>query len=58
MPLPTPRKGETEDEFIQRCMGDDIAVKEFPDKSQRRAVCQTQWNKSKDKKYNYSGLWD
>jgi len=48
MPLPEPRKGEKEDDFIDRCMGDEVMTEEYPDESQRRAVCQTQWDESKD----------
>ena len=47
MPLPKPRKSEKEDDFIDRCMGDEVMVEEYPDESQRRAVCQTQWDESK-----------
>ena len=47
MPIPKPRKGETEKKFIARCMGDD-AMQEF-EPPQRRAVCQSQWErKEKD----------
>lgn len=42
--MPEPRKGETEEEFIERCMGDDEANKDFPDPDQRRAFCQSQWD--------------
>ena len=42
--LPKP-SGESEDEFISRCMGDDQMVKEFPDQDQRAAVCYAQWKK-------------
>jgi len=49
MPLPKPRKGEKEDAFIDRCMGDEVMTEEYPDESQRRAVCQTQWDESKEK---------
>ena len=49
MPLPKPRKSEKEDDFIDRCMGDEVMVEEYPDESQRRAVCQTQWDESKEK---------
>jgi len=45
MPMPTPRPDESEDEFIGRCMGDGVMVEEFPDESQRMAVCETQWSK-------------
>lgn len=40
--LPKP-SGETEDEFISRCMGDSTMNKEFPDEKQRAAVCYSQW---------------
>jgi len=43
VPLPEKRQGETRDNFVQRCMGDDVMVREFPDAEQRRAVCQRQW---------------
>lgn len=48
MPLPTPSGNESESEFISRCMGDDIAMSEFPDDKQRYAVCQTQFTKKED----------
>ena len=41
MPLPKPRKGESEDDFIERCMGE--SKEEFPDRGQRFAVCRRQW---------------
>jgi len=47
MPLPRPRPKETQKEFIGRCMGDEVMTKEFKDASQRRAVCQAQWDKRK-----------
>jgi hypothetical protein len=40
--LPKP-SGESEDEFISRCMGDSTMNKEFPDEKQRAAVCYGQW---------------
>ncbi|GMV98190.1 MAG: hypothetical protein AMXMBFR83_25420 [Phycisphaerae bacterium] len=40
MPLPERRKSETHEQFIDRCMGDAAMVREFPDASQRRAVCE------------------
>lgn len=42
MPLPERRNGETHKEFIDRCMGDEGMVREFPDAAQRRAVCEHQ----------------
>jgi len=44
MPMPTPRDGERQDEFIERCMGDSTMVDDFPEADQRRAVCQRQWD--------------
>lgn len=50
MPIPTPQKDETKQEFIERCMSDDTMVKEYPNKGQRYAICLTQWrNKNKNK---------
>lgn len=42
MPIPTPNKSEPKDEFIGRCMADDKMLKEYPEASQRYAVCQAQ----------------
>ena len=43
MPLPKPRKKETEQEFVSRCMGDDMMGKEYKDQKQRAAVCYSQY---------------
>ena len=43
MPLPEKEAGETLSEFIVRCMADDTMVDEFPDRGQRLAVCNSQW---------------
>lgn len=48
MPLPKPNPGETKEEFLNRCMGNDTMNEEFPDSKQRYAVCLNQW-KSKEK---------
>ena len=50
MPLPKPHKEEEKDDFIDRCMGDEVMVEEYPDESQRRAICETQWDESKEHK--------
>jgi hypothetical protein len=39
MPLPVPRKGESKDAFVTRCMGDEVAKADFKDVDQRLAVC-------------------
>lgn len=40
-----PGAKETESEFISRCMGDDTMLSEYPDQSQRAAVCYAYWDK-------------
>lgn len=44
MPMPEPRDGEKEDDFVSRCMGDSTMNRDFKDQSQRYAVCQRQWD--------------
>ena len=39
MPIPTPKKDESQKDFINRCMGNDTMVKEYPDQKQRAAIC-------------------
>lgn len=47
MPLPKPQKDETQDEFIGRCMTDEVMKDEFKDTNQRLAVCFSLWRKEK-----------
>ena len=50
MPIPKPGTDETQDDFVNRCMGDDVMKSEFPDNDQRQAVCfQTYRDKDKQK---------
>lgn len=49
MPLVTPKKGENENKFVNRCMGDDNMVREFNQPDQRKAVCHNQYNRQKKK---------
>jgi len=44
MPLPKPRKRETHDDFISRCMANPTMNTDFKDQGQRYAVCQRQWD--------------
>jgi len=44
MPLPKVNDGETNDAWVERCMGDETMVAEFADEAQRRAVCQSIWD--------------
>jgi hypothetical protein len=45
MPIPTPKPTETQKEFVQRCMSDEIMNNEYPDKDQRYSVCIMQYKK-------------
>ena len=47
MPLPTPKENETKSEFVSRCISVLTHANEFKSKTQRIAVCYTQWDKSK-----------
>jgi hypothetical protein len=49
MPIPKPTEGETKDEFMNRCMGDDVMVKEY-EQDQRWQVCNSSWEESKNQK--------
>jgi len=44
MPILKPNAGETERNFMSRCMGDDKMRSEFPDNRQRSAVCMTSFS--------------
>lgn len=45
MPIPTPQQTETQKEFIQRCMSDEVMISEYTDKDQRYSICLTQFDK-------------
>lgn len=45
MPLPSPNKDEKRKNYLDRCMGDSVMNKDFPDRSQRFAVCNSLWEK-------------
>ena len=53
MPLPTPRSGESRNDFISRCISQTQG--EFNDNAQRAAVCNSQWDK-KQKNLAIKGL--
>lgn len=48
MPLPEPQDDETEDEWMDRCMANDTMNEEYPDDSQRYAVCADMWENKDD----------
>jgi len=43
MPIPKPNDGESHDDFIERCMGNDTMQEDYPDEDQRLAICESQW---------------
>ena len=47
MPLPTPNEGESENDFISRCMASETMNTDFPQQAQRSAVCFQRWRESK-----------
>jgi hypothetical protein len=47
MPIPSPSKKQSKDDFISSCMTD--LSKEFPNQKQRAAVCYSQWEQKKSK---------
>jgi len=42
--MPNPRKDESKDDYLQRCMGDEETLSKYPDESQRYAVCESMWS--------------
>jgi hypothetical protein len=56
MPLPTKKKSETEQEFVSRCMGDEMMIEDYKDQKQRAAVCYTQFSRRMKNKSEAS--WD
>lgn len=43
MPIPTPKSDETQKDFVQRCMNDNVMISEYKDKDQRYAICINQF---------------
>lgn len=54
--MPTPNKDETQDDFLERCMGDAKAVADFPDNDQRYAFCVSQWSSRSTKAMKISDI--
>lgn len=55
MPMPKPHMDEDHDEWMDRCMSDDMMMEEFEDGEQRAAVCQTAWE-DRDKGHTSMGF--
>lgn len=47
MPIPQKKDQEKKQDFVARCMGDEIMKKDYPDSKQRVAVCLGQVSKTK-----------
>jgi hypothetical protein len=43
MPIPTPKSDETQKDFVQRCMNDNVIISEYPGTYQRYAICINQF---------------
>lgn len=56
MPMPKPKPGEKQDDYVSRCMGDDAMAKEYPDEKQRSTVAHSMWKESKKKSFELSDL--
>ncbi|QDP66839.1 MAG: hypothetical protein Unbinned5213contig1001_27 [Prokaryotic dsDNA virus sp.] len=39
MPIPKPKANETNKEFIDRCMTDEVMTSEYKNEKQRLAIC-------------------
>lgn len=50
MPLPTPNKEESKNDFVGRCVSELSDKEEFKDNKQRVAVCYTQYDESMESK--------
>lgn len=55
MPLPKPKKTESKDEFLERCLASPSIQKEFSSNDQRVAVCNALWINANEKKEEISG---
>jgi len=56
MPLPLPSADESEQDFVSRFMGDEKAVSEFPDETQRSAVAHSTYKDEELEETELSGV--
>lgn len=45
MPIPKPKNSESQNEFMQRCMGDEKMIQEYPTE-QRAAICRNSFEEN------------
>lgn len=50
MPMPTPRPNDNRETFLARCMADATMASDFPERTQRFAVCVAQWSEARGSK--------
>jgi len=43
MPIPTPKSGDTQSQFVSKCLNDSTMKSEYPT-AQRIAICYETWN--------------
>ena len=57
MPIPKPNAGEAQDDFMSRCVSDQVMLGEYPDDDQRVAVCmQSFQGKEESMEYEHGTL--
>lgn len=56
MPLPIPNSGESQNDFVSRCMINPTMKQDFSDNDQRLAVCFRQFKKPTSKEFQYEVL--
>ena len=49
MPLPSPKEGESRDDFVSRCMDNSTMKEEFPGHNQRLAVCEQRFDSGSER---------
>lgn len=48
--MPMPRRGEKKQAFLRRCMGGPEANRDFPDRDQRFAFCNSEFERAEKKR--------
>jgi len=49
MPMPKPKDDESKEDFVSRCMSDEVMKSEYEDNDQRLAICYDLWDKKEKK---------
>ena len=49
MPMPKPKDDESKEDFVSRCMSDEVMKKDYADNDQRLAICNGLWDKKEKK---------